>query len=247
MNTDASNVEDINMHHIRERLSMSCIASFEEWFNISRNRSFTLLKNDRDFRGKVRFCGGVRVHIIIDDKIVIYGSPRSCVRHFTWFPLLRRPVVNIPFWVVWWASAHHKSPSSWLLLIQRAQRYFWTFRFGFTRAFRCSRGKHVRIPHAVSRDQIHHWLWFCCDSFFTCIFLCSFRHPFQTIGGTEMANVQQTQKMMKFITSEISPWSVCLRVGSWCQCIWFGSWCPNWCYQTTIQEQLCWNWKNVPL
>ena len=33
----------------RERLSMSCIASFEEWSNIFRTRSFTLCKNDRDF------------------------------------------------------------------------------------------------------------------------------------------------------------------------------------------------------
>ena len=49
MNTDASNVEDINISQIIERLSMSCIASFEEWSNIFRNRSFTLFKNDRDF------------------------------------------------------------------------------------------------------------------------------------------------------------------------------------------------------
>ena len=48
MNTDARNVEDINIHQIRERLSMSCIASFEEWSNIFRNRSFTLFKNGLD-------------------------------------------------------------------------------------------------------------------------------------------------------------------------------------------------------
>ena len=48
MNTDASNVEDINIHQIIERLSMSCIESSEEWSNIFRNRSFTLFKNDRD-------------------------------------------------------------------------------------------------------------------------------------------------------------------------------------------------------
>ena len=36
-----------------------------------------------------------------------------------------------------------------------------------------------------------------------------------------MANVQQTQKMIPFITCEVFPWSVCLRVGSWCQCIRF--------------------------
>ena len=50
MNTDASTVEDINIHQIIERLSMSCIASPGERFSIFRNRSFTLCKNDRDFR-----------------------------------------------------------------------------------------------------------------------------------------------------------------------------------------------------
>ena len=48
MNTDASNVEDINIHQIIKRLSMSCIASSGERSNIFRNRSFTLFKNDRD-------------------------------------------------------------------------------------------------------------------------------------------------------------------------------------------------------
>ena len=50
MNTDASSVEDMNIHHIKERLSMSCIESFEDWSNIFRIRSFTLFKNDRDLR-----------------------------------------------------------------------------------------------------------------------------------------------------------------------------------------------------
>ena len=49
MNTDASNVEDINIFHIKECLSLSCIASFEDWSSIFRTRSFTLFKNDRDF------------------------------------------------------------------------------------------------------------------------------------------------------------------------------------------------------
>ena len=50
MNTDASNVEDINIPQLIERLSMSCIASSGEWSNIFHTRSFTLLKNDRDLR-----------------------------------------------------------------------------------------------------------------------------------------------------------------------------------------------------
>ena len=55
-----------------------------------------------------------------------------------------------------------------------------------------SRGKHVRIPFAASRDQIHHRLRFCCDSFFTCIFFAFF--------STSL----QTQKMTPFITCEFS-------------------------------------------
>ena len=62
----------------------------------------------------------------------------------------------------------------------------------------------MRIPYAASRDQIHHRLRFCYDSFFTCIFLRSFGHRFETIDGTEMANVEQTQKMIPLITCEIS-------------------------------------------
>ena len=50
MKTDASTVEDINIPQIIERLSMSYIASSGERFNIFRNRSFTLFKNDRDLR-----------------------------------------------------------------------------------------------------------------------------------------------------------------------------------------------------
>ena len=52
MNTDASNVADINIHQIIERVSMSCIESSGERFSIFRNRSFTLFRNERDFREK---------------------------------------------------------------------------------------------------------------------------------------------------------------------------------------------------
>ena len=172
-----------------QHLSQSIIYSVQEW--------------SWSYR-KVRFCGGVRVHII-DDKLVRYGSHRTCVRHFTRSPHLRRPlVVNVPFWVVWWASGQYGFPRTCLLHIKRAQRYVLTFRFGFQRAFWCNRGKYVRIPYTVSWYQIHHRLWFCCDSFFTCIFLCSFRHRFETVNGTEMGDVEQTQKIVSLITCEIS-------------------------------------------
>ena len=101
--------------------------------------------------------------------------------------------------------------------------------------------KHGRVPCAASRHQIRHWLWFCCDSFFTCIFLRSFRHRFDAVDGAAMAKDGSTQHVWN------SPLSVCLRVGFRCQCIWFGSWGPNWFYQTTHQAQLCGFWKHVSL
>ena len=48
MNTDASNVEEINSLHIKECLLLSCVASFEDWSWIFRTRSFTLCKKDLD-------------------------------------------------------------------------------------------------------------------------------------------------------------------------------------------------------
>ena len=75
---------------------------------------------------------------------------------------------------------------------------------GFPQAFWSSRSKNNRSPFAASRDSIHHRFHLCCDSFFTCIFLRSFRHHFRTIDRTETANVKQTKKMIPFITCEIS-------------------------------------------
>ena len=208
---------------------------------------------------QVWFCDGVRVHIIvINNKSVrvlcgqtgwlfMNRSPCSYFYQFIRFPLLRRPIlVSIPFWVVWWASVQNKSLRSLMLLIPWAERLL-TFISGFHRALWCSRGKHVRIPFAASRDLIHHRFRFCCDSFYTWFFLCSFRHHFRTLFRTEMANVEQTQKMIPFITCENFSWLACLRVGFWCQCIWFGFWGPNWFYRTTNQEQLCGFWKHVSL
>ena len=88
MNTDASNVEDINIQQIIERLSMSCIESSGERFSIFRNRSCTLFRNERDLRE--------RSHI--DDQLVRYKLHHSCFRHFSRIPHLRRPlVVIVPF------------------------------------------------------------------------------------------------------------------------------------------------------
>ena len=77
MNTDACNVEDINVLQIVERLWMSCNATFEEWSSIFRNRSFTLCKRDCDF--SERF-DGVKVHVIIDEtNLSSSGPPRTCL------------------------------------------------------------------------------------------------------------------------------------------------------------------------
>ena len=95
MDTDASNVEDINIHQIMERLLMSCIASSEEWSNIFHNRSFTLFKNDRDFKER---SDSVAVSESISSSmrnLSSSGFPRSCFQHFIRFSDLRKPLVVI--------------------------------------------------------------------------------------------------------------------------------------------------------
>ena len=98
-----------------------------------------------------------------------------------------------PIRVSTYSAAAHSNSSE-----VRSDFQIWPWAFG------CSRGKHVRSPFAASRDQIHHRLRFCCDSSFTCIFLRSFRHHFKTIGTTDIANIEQTQKVIPFITCKIS-------------------------------------------
>ena len=123
-------------HHVTECLSLSFVASFEDWSNIFRTRSFTLCKNDLDFNDKSDSVTVFRVRIIvINIKSVrvlceqtgwwfICKSLRSCFHHFIRFPLLRRPFfVNIPFWVAWWGSAINGYSCYWMLPIPRAQKY----------------------------------------------------------------------------------------------------------------------------
>ena len=121
------------------------------------------------------------------------------------------------------------------------------FHIWFSLDFLMQWNNHIRVLYVASSVKIHHRLRLCCDSFFTCIFLRSFRHYFTTICGTEMADVKQTQKMVPFITCEVSLGQyVCLLV--------FGFNVfdldfvdPNWFYRTTNQEQLCGIWKHVSL
>ena len=213
MNTDASTVEDINvlLRNVCRCLALHLLNNGPISFAIDHSPFARMTVTPA--KGSILWRCQSPYHRHWVNCCPPTGSPRSCCQRFTRVPLLRRPlVVNVPFWVVWWASAHHKSSRSWLLLIPRAQRYL-TFRSVVSQAFRCSRGKHVRIPHAGSWDQIHHRLWFCCDSFFTCIFLCSFRHRFKTTNGTEMTDIEHIQQMIQFITCELFLWLECRQVG----------------------------------
>ena len=84
------------------------------------------------------------------------------------------------------------------------------------------------------------------DSFFTWIFLCSFRHHFRTLQNwTGQCSTNTKDDSIHHVWN--FSLSACLRVGFWCQCVCFGSWCPKWCYRTTNQEQLCGFWKHVSL
>ena len=79
MNTDASNVEDINIPQVVERLSMSCIASLLKNGPISFAIDHSpLFMNDRDFRERFDSVTVSESISIIDDKLVIYVSTRTC-------------------------------------------------------------------------------------------------------------------------------------------------------------------------
>ena len=145
MSTDASNVEDINIFQIKEFLSVSCMAFFEDWFNIFRNRSLTLCKNDRDFN-------------VMSDSVAVSESMSSSsmtnlsVRWVNGCPPTGLPVLASNISSV---STHEKTTFRqyfilsclmslapitghpiiyWMLLSPRAQRYL-TFRCGFRLAF----------------------------------------------------------------------------------------------------------------
>ena len=66
MNTDACNVEDINTVTILK--NVCCVASFDDWSNIFRNRSFYLYKNNQDINVR---SDSVAVLESINDKTVL--------------------------------------------------------------------------------------------------------------------------------------------------------------------------------
>ena len=115
MNTDASNVQDINIHQITERLSMSRIESSGERFSIFRNRPFTLFRNDRDFRERSDSVAVPESISISMTNLLDTSFPVLVFDMSPDFPHLRRPlVVIVPFWGVWWASKRYGF-SSYLL------------------------------------------------------------------------------------------------------------------------------------
>ena len=136
----------------------------------------------------------------------------SIIHQFIRFPLLKRPsFINIPFWVAWWVcffnesvalvtgvTASNRFPLSIVHLSLRTQR---------TSTFSSGDAVDDRVDGALSllrAIKLIIGLDFAVTLSSPDSFLCSFRHHFKTIGGTEMANVKQTQKMIPLVTCEIS-------------------------------------------
>ena len=89
MKIDASNIEDINIHHIKECLLLSCVASFEDWSNIFRTRSFTLCKNDLDFNERsdsVTVLESISSSSTMNLSVCCVNKPAGC--SFTGLPVL---------------------------------------------------------------------------------------------------------------------------------------------------------------
>ena len=144
------------------------------------------------------------------------GFHRSVIHQFIRFPLLRRPrFVIVPFWVACSVRAFNKSVvvpwrvtcvtanngflRSIIFLSFHTQRTL-TFVTSLPWAFWCRRWQSRGSPC----NKTHHWPRLRCDSLFSWFFLRPFWYHFRTICRTEMASVEQTQKMIPFVTCEIS-------------------------------------------
>ena len=117
MNTDACNVDDINILHITECLSLSFVASFDDWSNIMRTRSFTLYKNDLDFNDisdsasmseSILSCSTMNLSVCRANKTglpvltSIISSENSSSSSSLWL------------WQTnWWESDYEYSPQRW--------------------------------------------------------------------------------------------------------------------------------------
>ena len=107
MNTDACNVEDINIHHITECLSLSFVASFEDWYYLFRTWSFTLCKNDLDFND-------------ISDS----APAKESILSFSLMNLSVCCAVTTGRPVLWWRSFHELT-GNWLWWIYELHQ--WSF------------------------------------------------------------------------------------------------------------------------
>ena len=110
---------------------------------------------------------------------------------------LRRPRLTIIlFWITWWwrSLKFHRSIvtcnrfSRILISIWGPPRVWWGWR---------------RHERRRSCGQIHHGSRFGCDTFFSQILLSSFRHRCNAGSRAKMANIEQSQQMIPFITCEI--------------------------------------------
>ena len=173
---------------------MSCIDSSGERFIIFRNLSFTLFTNESDLRERsdsaaVSESISISVTNLLDTGFTVLVFDIS-PDFRTWEDHLSSLFHSEEFDELASVSLFTGFPVPVCCTFDELRGYFLTFRFGVHRVFGCSRGKYGRIPYTASRYQIRHRSWFCCDSFFTCTLLCSFRHRSESVGGAEMANVE---------------------------------------------------------
>ena len=113
----------------------------------------------------------------------------------------------------------------------------------------------------VSRLRGYHRLWFCHQWAFTWSrLLTAFWRgaplsdrirkkitDMATREHREIHDVQQTKKMIPFVTRKNFLLLGCRRVGFWCQHSWFGFLLLTWSCRTTNQAQICGFWTRVSL
>ena len=142
-------------------------------------------------------------------SLILLRSPCSIFHQF------------IPFWVAWWVNVFNWSPCSLKLQFAVSGKIDFCLVLpglsdvvegGTSGVFSLLRETKfiIGFDFAVTLSSP--------ESF------CVLLHHFKTISGTELADVEQTQKMIRIHHVWVFPLSVCLWVSFWCQCIWFGSW-----------------------
>ena len=216
---------------------MSKTYTFTKSYNVCRCLALHLLESGSASFGlchspcsrmrKVRFCGGVRVHIIIDDKLVIYGSFRTCVRHFNRLPHMRRPlIVFVPFRKSLMNLPALRVSHTCLLHIQRDQRYFLAFRLVFTGFSDAVEASTVGSLKRHLDIKFRHRLWFLLWLFLHLHLLSCVLFDITSWQLVELEWLVLNKKTKDGSTHHVwnFPLLVCLRFGFWCQWIWFESW-----------------------